>query len=788
MSLLPMLANHVDLVAYGGEQQPPGFGGMPREVRWKAQSAWPSDARDAQFDAAIYHVGNNHVHHEWIVDGITEVPSVVVLHDLSLLDFWYGLGSGGKGDSQFISRFEYSYGRTKAADITEVGLGEHLRYDWLRDANRLQWPMVRPIVDRADVVVVHSNWARDMIERTRPGTAVVVAPFGADLQFDVMPGEARESFGVPDDGLLVGVLGGLSRPKQVTAVLRAVGNAVKHGANVRLLIAGRADDTRYLAEIRERVNAYGISDRCTIELDCEAPRLLAAHVAVDCIVNLRRPTVGETSASLLYSFGAGKLAFVSAHPQMTEYPAEFCVSIPTDPEAEAAALTVELEELANDRARCLRAGLAARAWVDLHSTWAHAGDAYALAVRMAVTNSSGRIGSVPAQQRLGAVDILGDLTAGSGLAEAGRRLVSAVEGAGYTTWVRNISITTMPRLPGAKVRQRVLAPGDPYSEDLSPVAISTLNINEFGLLPRSVEKLCRENSYLIAYWFWEGTRLPESYRKQVHRVDEIWVAAEFVRRAFEAEDGPPVRVVPTPIEFDVPTDVTRASLGLPDNRFIFLFSFDANSSEFRKNPFGVIRAYDQAFPERTRHRPMLVIKVNRLDHNPQLARDLRAAAKAAGVRIIDADLTNAQMVGLLNAADSYVSLHRCEGFGLGMAEAMYLGKPVIGTGFSANVDFMSPTNSFLVGYTPRLVQAEDFRYNPLAASVYADGLWWVEPDLQQASRWMQYIVENPRAASAIGEQAALDMRQNYSVEAVGKIVRARLDELVVPAVSVRSVG
>jgi len=165
-----MLANHVDLVAYGGEQQPPGFGDMPRAVRWKAQSAWPSDARDAQFDAAIYHVGNNHVHHEWIVDGITEVPSVVVLHDLSLLDFWYGLGSGGKGDSQFISRFEYSYGRTKAADITEVGLGEHLRYDWLRDANRLQWPMVRPIVDRADVVVVHSNWARSMIERTRPGT------------------------------------------------------------------------------------------------------------------------------------------------------------------------------------------------------------------------------------------------------------------------------------------------------------------------------------------------------------------------------------------------------------------------------------------------------------------------------------------------------------------------------------------------------------------------------------------------------------------------------------------
>jgi len=776
--LLDELSSRLDVVAYGGAEMPPRWSAsMPVGLQWRPQQAWAADADSQPFDAAVYHVGNAAVFHDWIVTGMHLRPSVVVLHDMSLVDLWYGLGRVLGGDGEFIERFRNEYGRIRTKEIVEPGTSDALNYHWLASLDRLRWPMVRSLVDTADCVVVHSQWAKSMIHRSNPSANVVVAPFGA-MFFDRVDADvARAEFGFSADDAVIGVLGGISRPKQIHTVVEAYLAVRSSNRHARLLIAGRADDDAYLQAIRDRLRRAGAEDDVVMILDCPTERMAFAHAAADIVVNLRRPTVGETSASLLYSFGAGRPAVVSAHPQMVEYPGEFCFPISVEPIAEQAELTALLERLLLDREQLVQAGLAARRWATANSSWSHTADAYVEAIDVAC-RSHHAVPSAQSSSLAGEpIHVIGDMRAGSGLAEAGRRLVQAVTRTGAVPLLRSIEISSMPRAVNPAIPYTVLDSREPFREEIGRFALSTLNLNEFSLVPRDLEKLYRDESYLIAYWFWEGARVPSVFRNQVNRVDEIWVATTFVKRAFEAENGPPVCVIPTPIELQVDHSFTRANYGLPEDKFIFLFTFDASSSEFRKNPFGVVDAYARAFPERVRERPMLVLKINNLKRNVAFADEIRRRALAHGVVIFEEDLSPAAMSGLLNNVDCYVSLHRCEGFGLGMAEAMFLGKPVIATGFSANLDFTRSDNSYLVGYDMRPVSPADFSYNPGAADVYGEGLVWAEPDIDQAAFWMRHVAENPELATAVGAKGSVTIRSEFSVDAVAQRIQARLSEI-----------
>jgi glycosyltransferase involved in cell wall biosynthesis len=162
-----------------------------------------------------------------------------------------------------------------------------------------------------------------------------------------------------------------------------------------------------------------------------------------------------------------------------------------------------------------------------------------------------------------------------------------------------------------------------------------------------------------------------------------------------ATDKPVVKIS-TPIDVKLSRVYTRSEFGLPDDRFLFLFSFDFNSFAARKNPEATIRAFQRAFAP-SRRDVGLVIKSINGRNKPEGMRTMRDLIGSDDrIAIVDEFFSRDEVSGLQSVVDAYVSLHRAEGLGLGLAESMYLGKPVIGTRYSGNLEFMDDANSCLV--------------------------------------------------------------------------------------------
>ena len=193
---------------------------------------------------------------------------------------------------------------------------------------------------------------------------------------------------------------------------------------------------------------------------------------------------------------------------------------------------------------------------------------------------------------------------------------------------------------------------------------------------------------------------------------------------------------------------------------------------------GLIKAFEQAFaPHERGTSATLVLKSMRLHWFPELERFLRREMKRInGILMVD-DLTNTEMTSLINCIDVYVSLHRCEGFGLGMAEAMRLGKPLIATAFSANVDFCTAENCLQVGYDLVQVTDDDHKYHPVMTGLYRAGQYWADPDLDQAARWMRHLFDRPQQRARLGEAARKTIVEGFNRQVAGQRMRDRLTEI-----------
>ena len=202
--------------------------------------------------------------------------------------------------------------------------------------------------------------------------------------------------------------------------------------------------------------------------------------------------------------------------------------------------------------------------------------------------------------------------------------------------------------------------------------------------------------------------------------------------------------------------------------FTFLFLFDFYSTLQRKNPLGLVEAFTHAFAPG--EGPQLVLKSHNGDFKPErLARLREAAGDRPDIHIVDQFLTAAEMAALMRRADCYVSLHRAEGFGLTLGETMALGKPVIATGFSANLDFMTAENSYLVRHKETLVGPEGENYPEHGT--------WAEPDVDHAAQLMREVWEHQDEARARGARAQREIAEHFSLEAVGRVARERLKRL-----------
>jgi hypothetical protein len=147
-----------------------------------------------------------------------------------------------------------------------------------------------------------------------------------------------------------------------------------------------------------------------------------------------------------------------------------------------------------------------------------------------------------------------------------------------------------------------------------------------------------------------------------------------------------------------------------------------------------------------------------------------AAASHPDVHLLEGRLAAPERDGLMTAADCYVSLHRAEGFGYTLAESMWVGKPVIATAYSGNLDYMTADNSYLVDN--RLVPIGE-GHDPYPAR----GVW-AEPDVEHAARLMQEVFENREEAARRGARASADIRASHSPEACGSVIADRLRRIL----------
>ncbi|HTQ83300.1 MAG TPA: glycosyltransferase, partial [Pseudolabrys sp.] len=266
---------------------------------------------------------------------------------------------------------------------------------------------------------------------------------------------------------------------------------------------------------------------------------------------------------------------------------------------------------------------------------------------------------------------------------------------------------------------------------------------------------------VIGYWAWELPKLPPLWARGFRFVHEIWVPSTFTRDAIAGATGLPVRVVPHPLPKRPVTPDMRGKLGLPRDALIALNVFHLGSAYTRKNPLAAVAAFRKAFGEAGRE--LLVIKL--IDNGGHGVRhELDAAiAGSSNIRLIEGTLLEADMTGLIAAADIVISLHRSEGFGLVPAQAMALGKPVIATGWSGNLDFMTERNSALVSYTLVPVRDSEGTFDPA-------GQQWAEPDICHAAEWLRRLAASPEMRVRMGATAAVDVNAQLSPEKFARTV------------------
>lgn len=274
-------------------------------------------------------------------------------------------------------------------------------------------------------------------------------------------------------------------------------------------------------------------------------------------------------------------------------------------------------------------------------------------------------------------------------------------------------------------------------------------------------------TYRIAYWYWEFDAIPESWSEQATKVDEVWAATEFVAKGLRERLSVPVKTLFPGVRLGRYERRERRHFGLDDSKYTFLFNFHMNSVMERKNPLGLIAAFKVAF--RPEEPVALVVKTMFGHYQPTQLQQLKDAAASSNITIIDEIYSSDEVLSLMDACDAYVSLHRSEGLGLTMAEAMLMGKPVIATNYSGNVDFMDDSNSLLVPY--ELVELGQ----PLPP--YAADFVWAEPSVEHAAKLMRQVFDDPEAARRLGAAAKASAESRLSVATAGQKVAQRLAEI-----------
>ncbi|MGG5889579.1 glycosyltransferase [Falsiroseomonas sp. HC035] len=330
----------------------------------------------------------------------------------------------------------------------------------------------------------------------------------------------------------------------------------------------------------------------------------------------------------------------------------------------------------------------------------------------------------PAPDGVGPLVLAGYHSAMSGLGAGTRRLEAGLRARGLDPLAADIT---------GPLRQ-----GPPHPPARVPLGPGTLLVHVNGpMLPWALAVLGRRavaGKRVIGVWNWELPVLPADWHRGFAACHEIWAGSRFTAEAFGGR-GAKVRVVPYPVEPAAAAPRTRADFGLPEDAFVTLAIFDAASSISRKNPAASIAAHHAAFGDDPGR--ILVLKVHNTARAGAAWQEVAAlAASHPNIRVLDRTLSDAEMSALILCCDVLISLHRAEGFGFTLAEALALGRPVVGTGWSGNLDFMHAPGAHAVPY--RLVPATDSQ-----ATYAVAGAEWAEANAGAAAAALRRIKADP---------------------------------------------
>lgn len=307
------------------------------------------------------------------------------------------------------------------------------------------------------------------------------------------------------------------------------------------------------------------------------------------------------------------------------------------------------------------------------------------------------------------------------------------------------------------------------SESPHAIQLYCTNADQLGRIQDVLGSEKIRERYKIGYWFWELPNFPKEWMHAFDLVDEVWAPTKFIAETLTKVSPKPVVHMTVPVSFSIHGHYDRAHFSLPKDRFLFLFSYDFHSFSQRKNPEACIEAFRRAFDACDKGVGLVIKTVYAEKHQDAYVKLQALALGDERISIVNRVMPRDEMYGLISVCDAFLSLHRAEGFGLGLSEAMLLGKPVIGTGYSGNMDFMNRENSCLVDY--KLIPVGQDAYP------YWERQTWADPDIDQAAGYMRAIYEDRVFREKIAAKGQAYILQHHSFAEIGRRMQKRLNEI-----------
>lgn len=358
------------------------------------------------------------------------------------------------------------------------------------------------------------------------------------------------------------------------------------------------------------------------------------------------------------------------------------------------------------------------------------------------------------------INLIGNIKGSSGLGQSARLLANALEATKYPIDIVQHSISDMLNNSDSTYDEKLVESGK-YG-----INIFHINMHEFALAFSQLGRDKWDKHYNIAFWLWELEEFPDEWVDCINVLDEIWTPAEFVSESIRKKTDKPVYTIPYHVTAPIDEKYDREYFGLPKDKFLFLMLFDSGSMIERKNPKAVIDAYKLAFDKQDD--AGLVIKMN--GYNEADVKYLQSQLDGyENIHIITESFSKVEVNSLIRCVDVVVSLHRAEGFGLVLAEAMLNETPCIATNWSANTEFMNEDVACMVDY--ELIEIEK-QIGP-----YAPGNYWADANIKQAAKYMRKLFDDSQYYEEVKCKAKNYIDEKLNLDNIANLIEERIKQI-----------